>query len=52
MLDLYRLDNVLSDYEDIRHELEVFSENLLKKEEVIVFSKGDLLDDEMKNHIV
>ncbi len=52
MLDLYRLDNVLSDYQDIRHELEVFSENLLQKEEIVVFSKWDLLDQEMREHIV
>jgi len=81
MLDLYRLDNVLSDYEDIRHELEVFGSRhseggtteessqknnptldpslhsgwhnkLTNKEEVVVFSKGDLLDEEMKQHIV
>lgn len=52
MLDLYRLDEVFQDYKDIRHELEVFSENLAIKEEIIVFSKGDLLDAEMKEHIV
>ena len=52
MLDLYRLDNLISDYRDIRHELSVFSELLGSKEEIIVFSKGDLLDDEMKNHII
>jgi len=52
LLDLYRLDSVLSDYEDIRKELEVFSETLLEKEEIIIFSKWDLLDDEMKQHIV
>jgi len=52
MLDLYRLDNVLTDYTDIRHELEVFSDALLHKEEIVVFSKWDLLDTEMKEHIV
>ena len=52
MLDLYRLDNLISDYQDIRHELTVFSDLLAQKEEILVFSKWDLLDDEMKEHIV
>lgn len=52
LLDLYRLDKVFDDYNDIRSELEKFSEDLSKKEEVIVFSKADLLDDEMKKYIV
>jgi len=52
MLDLYRLDEVFSDYENIRYELTVFSELLAEKEEIIVFSKADLLDDEMKDHII
>lgn len=51
MLDLYRLDQIFDDYEAIRHELEVFSPNLCNKEEIIVLSKADLLDDEMKEHI-
>ena len=52
MLDLYRLDQVFSDYEWIRYELTVFSELLAQKEELIVFSKADLLDDEMREHIL
>ena len=52
MLDLYRLDEVFSDYTGIRKELELFSDSLLEKEEIIVLSKADLLDSEMKEHIV
>ena len=52
LLDLYRLDSVFQDYEDIRRELGLFSSELLEKQEIIVFSKWDLLDSEMKDHIV
>jgi len=52
LLDLYRLDKVFEDYIDIRKELEYFSDDLAKKEEIIVFSKADLLDSEMKDFIV
>ncbi len=52
MLDLYRLDDLVSDYENIRYELTVFSELLAQKDEIIVFSKSDLLDEEMKDHII
>lgn len=52
MLDLYRLDNIFQDYDDIRKELEHFSKDLSKKREIIVFSKCDLLDWEMKDYIV
>ncbi len=52
LLDLYRLDQVLEDYENIRYELWAFSPDLAKKEEIIVFSKWDLLDKEMKDFIV
>lgn len=52
MLDLYRLDNIFSDYRDIRHELEVFSKTIAKKKEIIVLSKADLLDKEMKKYIL
>jgi len=52
LLDMYRMDKVFSDYEDIRKELEYFSSDLGKKEEIVVFSKADLLDDEMKDYIV
>ena len=51
LLDLYRLDKVFDDYTDIRKELENFSPLLAEKEEIIVFSKADLLDNEMKNFI-
>ena len=52
LLDLYRLDKVFDDYVDIRNELEKFSKDLSKKQEIIVFSKADLLDNEMKKYIV
>jgi len=52
LLDLYRLDSVFSDYEDIRKELWLFSDLLKTKQEIIVFSKSDLLDSEMKEHIL
>ena len=52
LLDLYRLDKMFSDYTDIRKELGLFSQELEEKQEMIVFSKGDLLDSEMKEHIV
>jgi GTP-binding protein len=52
LLDLYRLDKVFQDYADIRYELEAFSSELKDKEEIVVFSKADLLDDEMKKFIL
>lgn len=52
MLDIYRLDQVFEDYKDIRKELELFSSDLASKEEIIVFSKIDLLDNEMREHII
>jgi GTPase len=52
LLDLYRLDQIFEDYEAIRYELWAFSELLAKKQEVIVLSKSDLLDWEMKEHIM
>jgi len=52
LLDLSRLDKIFSDYEDIRLELWLFSVDLLKKDEIVVFSKWDLLDFEMKNFII
>jgi GTPase involved in cell partitioning and DNA repair len=52
LLDLSRLDKVFKDYSDIRHELEVFSDDIKSKQEIIVFSKADLLDDEMKSFIL
>jgi len=52
LLDSYRLDKVFQDYEDIRKELDFFSEKLKNKEEIIVFSKWDLLDQEMKTFLL
>ncbi len=52
LLDLSRLDKVFDDYINIRHELEVFSDLLKNKEELVVFSKADLLDSEMKEYIL
>jgi len=52
LLDLYRLDQVMQDYENIRYELKAFSPDLILKEEIIVFSKRDLLEKEMKDFIV
>ncbi len=52
LLDMYRMDQVFEDYKDIRKELEAFSPDLANKEEIIVFSKADLLDKEMKDFIV
>jgi GTPase involved in cell partitioning and DNA repair len=49
---MYRMDQVFQDYEDIRKELEFFSPLLKNKEEIIVFSKADLLDNEMKEFMV
>ncbi|MDD3303038.1 MAG: GTPase ObgE [Candidatus Gracilibacteria bacterium] len=52
IIDLYRLDDAFGDYEDIRKELEYFSEDLAKKEEIIVLAKADLLDKEMVDYIL
>ena len=52
LLDSNRLDKVFWDYLDIRKELELFSDKLKNKEEIIVFSKSDLLDDEMKEFLI
>lgn len=52
LLDMYRMDKVFTDYENIRKELELFSPDLIKKEEIVVFSKADLLDKEMRDFIV
>jgi GTP-binding protein len=52
LLDLSRLDKIFKDYEDIRFELKEFSDKLEKKEEIIVLSKADLLDEEMKKFIL
>ncbi len=52
LLDMYRMDQVFEDYSNIRKELEFFSPELAEKEELVVFSKADLLDTEMKEFIV
>ncbi|RKW24444.1 GTPase ObgE [Candidatus Gracilibacteria bacterium] len=52
LLDLYKMDQIFQDYEDIRKELEYFSPELAKKEEIIGLSKADLLDSEMKKFIL
>ncbi|NVP17192.1 GTPase ObgE [Candidatus Gracilibacteria bacterium] len=52
LLDMYRMDQVFTDYTNIRKELEYFSPDLATKEEIVVFSKADLLDSEMKEFIV
>ena len=52
LLDLYKMDQIFRDYEDIRKELEYFSPELAKKEEIIWLSKADLLDSEMKKFIL
>ena len=52
LLDLYKMDQIFQDYEDIRKELEYFSPELAKKEEIIWLSKADLLDSEMKKFIL
>jgi GTP-binding protein len=51
-LDCYRLDKIFEDYEVIRNELKLFSPELDKKEEVIILSKADLLDEEMKKFLL
>ena len=51
LLDIYRMDKVFSDYEDIRKELKLFSPSLALKDELIVFSKADLLDKKNKDCI-
>jgi GTPase involved in cell partitioning and DNA repair len=48
---LYRLDQAFTDYEDIRKELNYFSETLTNKEEIIILSKADLLDKEMLDYM-
>lgn len=52
LLDCYRLDKIFEDYEVIRNELKLFSAELDKKEEVIILSKADLLDEEMKKFLL
>lgn len=51
LLDLSEEDKIVQNYLDIRKELELFSEDLAKKEEIIVLSKADLYDSEMVEEI-
>ena len=51
LLVLFRLDSIFEDYENIRYELWQFSKDLIEKEEIVVLSKADLLDKEMKDYI-
>jgi GTP-binding protein len=46
LLDASRLEQAWQDYRDIRKELEAFSENVAKKDEVVVLTKIDLVSDE------
>lgn len=52
MLDMYRMDALFSDYEAIRYELQAFSPELAEKQEIIVFSKADIVDSEIRDHII
>jgi GTPase len=52
LLDCYRLDQIFEDYEIIRKELGLFSPDLVEKEEIIILSKADLLDEEMKKFLL
>ncbi len=52
LIDLNWLDEIVSNYKTIRHELESFSKDLAKKEEIIVLSKSDLFDKEMIDFIM
>ncbi len=51
LLDLGKLENIFQDYLDIKNELKLFSDKLWEKEEIIILSKSDLLDTEMKDFI-
>ena len=51
LLDVYRLDKIFQDYEDLRNELELFSKDLIKKEELIIFAKTDIIEDDILNHL-
>ena len=42
-------DNLIQKYMVIREELKLYSENLVKKEEIVVFNKIDLIDSNEKN---
>jgi len=45
-------EDILGDYQEVRTELEEYSPELAKKEEIIVVSKADIIDDKNKKMIV
>ena len=45
-------DEVIANYQTIRHELENWSQNMAEKEELIIFSKADIIDAEHLEEIV
>ncbi len=47
LLDAGKYEDCIADYDAIRKELELFNPELLEKEEIIVLSKCDLLDNDM-----
>ena len=47
LLDGGKYENCIADYDAIRNELGLFNPDMLKKEEIIVLSKIDLLDKDM-----
>lgn len=47
LLDAWKYEDCIADYDIIRKELGLFNPELLEKEEIIVLSKCDLLDPEM-----
>ncbi|MDD2516355.1 MAG: GTPase ObgE [Candidatus Gracilibacteria bacterium] len=51
LLDCGELDKIVENYQVIRKELENFSKDLAKKEEVIILTKTDLLDKEMLEYL-
>lgn len=44
-------DDLLTRYNNLRHELKTYSDNLNNRPEIIVFSKADLIDEEIKSWI-
>ncbi|EKE27022.1 MAG: GTPase ObgE [uncultured bacterium (gcode 4)] len=52
LLDLQELDKIIENYNDIRNELKIFSEDLASKKEIVVLSKSDLFDKEMIDYII
>ncbi|MBP7823032.1 GTPase ObgE [Candidatus Gracilibacteria bacterium] len=52
LLDAGKYEECIADYDAIRNELGLFNPELLKKEEIIVLTKCDLLDPEMVADLV